>query len=247
LAETHQIAPGDCIYSLADRVGLPWEAIWNDPGNDELRRRREDPGLLVPGDVVAIPDAPRLEKRLGTDERHTVTIERPRIQVRLRVLETPPPEDAEPVPATAAPAGAETDVSVEDPEPPTPPEPAPRADAPFEVRVGARVVVTGRTDGDGILEASLPPSVTRAEVVVAPGEPDELRLPLSLGTLDPVTEVTGVKQRLYHLGLDCGDRGPEETDAYAAAVAAFQEGQGLEPTGVVDDETRDALRDAHGG
>jgi N-acetylmuramoyl-L-alanine amidase len=88
--------------------------------------------------------------------------------------------------------------------------------------------------------------VTEGELIVEPGEAKELRVPLALGGLDPVTTVSGVKQRLYNLGWDCGDTSQEVHENFAAMLSAFQEAQGLEVTGEVDDATRDRLKKVHG-
>jgi N-acetylmuramoyl-L-alanine amidase len=71
-------------------------------------------------------------------------------------------------------------------------------------------------------------------------------LELAFGGLDPITELSGIRARLQHLGYL---RGPVDGASDAGterALRAFQEAQGLEVTGVVDDATRDRLREAHG-
>jgi hypothetical protein len=60
--KSHLVQPGDCISSIAFLHGFFPDTLWNDPANAELRRKRKDPNVLVPGDVVAIPDLrPRAE------------------------------------------------------------------------------------------------------------------------------------------------------------------------------------------
>ena len=62
--------------------------------------------------------------------------------------------------------------------------------------------------------------------------------------MDCLNEASGVRMRLDNLGhytpfLD------DAEGALAAAVSSFQKASGIEPTGVVDDATRDALAKAH--
>jgi hypothetical protein len=66
----YTIKPGDSTLSLADRFGLFAETIWSDPANAELRQRRGDMNILLPGDVLEIRDKqPRFETRV-TNQRH---------------------------------------------------------------------------------------------------------------------------------------------------------------------------------
>ena len=60
----HTVCQGDSVISLSETHGLFAVTIWNDPGNAGLRQKRTDMNVLMPGDVVVIPDKrPRLEKR----------------------------------------------------------------------------------------------------------------------------------------------------------------------------------------
>ena len=71
-----------------------------------------------------------------------------------------------------------------------------------------------------------------------------------VGDIDPAGEVSGVRQRLRHLGFRAPLGTPEtEEEANAAdaeAIAAFQVSQGLEETGSLDDATLAALESEHG-
>jgi N-acetylmuramoyl-L-alanine amidase len=60
----HTVCQGDSVISLSETHGLFAVTIWNDPGNTGLRQKRTDMNVLMPGEVVVIPDKrPRLEKR----------------------------------------------------------------------------------------------------------------------------------------------------------------------------------------
>lgn len=65
------ISQGKTILSLAYQEKMPWEKIWNDSHNKELRDSREnDPDLLLPGDIVTIPDFEPKEVDGETEEKH---------------------------------------------------------------------------------------------------------------------------------------------------------------------------------
>jgi putative peptidoglycan binding protein len=67
----HVAQQGDSVISLSETHGFFADTIWNDPGNANLRERRADMNVLMPGDTVVIPDKrPRVEKR-ATGARHS--------------------------------------------------------------------------------------------------------------------------------------------------------------------------------
>lgn len=58
----HRVQPGDGVSKIAYSYGRFPETVWNDPENADLRSRREDANMLVPGDVVVVHDLrPRVE------------------------------------------------------------------------------------------------------------------------------------------------------------------------------------------
>ena len=66
----YRVASGDCVLSIAERAGHFWQTIWNHPDNADLKRQRDDPRVLLPGDRVVIPPL-RLKEEAGqTEQRH---------------------------------------------------------------------------------------------------------------------------------------------------------------------------------
>ena len=53
---THTIRQGESVIQLADRYGLFAETIWNHAKNADLKKKRKDMNILMPGDVLFIPD-----------------------------------------------------------------------------------------------------------------------------------------------------------------------------------------------
>jgi hypothetical protein len=87
MAHDHVIAPGDHIVRLAYLQGMREpERIWDDPKNASLRKKRSDPAVLAPGDVVHVPDAPvwRFDN-LATGQEHTVVLDLAVAWLRVRL------------------------------------------------------------------------------------------------------------------------------------------------------------------
>jgi hypothetical protein len=244
MPKEHTIKQGECIFSIATQYGHKWDTIWNAPENEGLRKDRGQPGVLLPGDLVKIPDLKPKALTLATGGKHKVVVRLNLVTVRVRLMEPPPPAKEDPTGGTAS--NDDKDFTVEDPEPPAREPDKPRANVAFEVWAEGKKLAAGKSDGDGYIEFKLRPEVTAAELVAEPGTLKELRTPLALGGLDPISTVSGVKQRLYNLGLDCGDTTAEEHDNFAAALSAFQEAQGLKTTGEIDADTRARLQKVHG-
>jgi hypothetical protein len=64
----YKVTAGDCISSIAERYGFFWQTIWN--ANPELKALRKNPNVLLPGDIVKIPDLVEKNQSCPTDKRH---------------------------------------------------------------------------------------------------------------------------------------------------------------------------------
>jgi Putative peptidoglycan binding domain len=116
---------------------------------------------------------------------------------------------------------------------------------PYKLTAGD-TIVEGELDGDGILAAELPVNIVSAALEI-----DGTMRSLLIGHLNPLRDaddggLTGVQARLSNLGYAPGavdgDLGPKTL----AALQAFQQAHGLEPTGELDDATLSALEKEHG-
>ena len=61
---------GDCLSSIAFNFGFLPDTIWNHPSNLELKQKRKDPNILLPGDELNIPDKQIAEYSRPTDALH---------------------------------------------------------------------------------------------------------------------------------------------------------------------------------
>jgi N-acetylmuramoyl-L-alanine amidase len=85
---SYEVQEGDHISGIAQRFGFDdYSVVWNDPGNADLRSKRQDPHVLQPGDTVVIPEVkgqPPANKPTGA--RHKFQIQRSPLVVRIKFL-----------------------------------------------------------------------------------------------------------------------------------------------------------------
>lgn len=105
------------------------------------------------------------------------------------------------------------------------------------------VISEGTTGGDGKVEIFIPPDARKGTITFRDsGEAYNLEL----GHLDPVTEITGIQGRLSNLGFYQGEIDGEMSDDLVKAIRAFQESNGMEPTGSPDKSLQDKLEQVYG-
>ena len=235
----HRVSQGECVNSIAHNHGLRWRTVWNHPSNAPLRRHRSDPNILLPGDVVHVPERAQRRESGATDSQHQFVVKASPVVLRLR-LTCDRRDERE-----RSAAAEFFDGVYREPEE-KPAEVEPNTDTPYALYVDGSLIADGRTDADGRLEQTISPAARRGTLVLNPGTPGERKIELNLGHMDPVEEWVGVSKRLFNLGYPCPAH-DEPSAALAAALRAFQRDQGLEPSGEADAPTRQRLRDAHGG
>lgn len=118
----------------------------------------------------------------------------------------------------------------------------PRANQRYVLRIDGKEM-EGTTDPSGRVEVLIPPNAKDGKVEF-PDSGDVYDL--DLGHLDPITELTGVQGRLRNLGFYEGEIDGRESEALTQAIRAFQVKHDVDPTGELNDETRDLLRDEYG-
>ena len=83
----HVVEQGDCIASIAERAGLTWRRIWDDPANADLKKLRGDPSILMPGDEVVVPDTTARLETGATETRHVFQAKRNQARLSIRFLQ----------------------------------------------------------------------------------------------------------------------------------------------------------------
>jgi N-acetylmuramoyl-L-alanine amidase len=118
----------------------------------------------------------------------------------------------------------------------------PIANVSYTLDIDGGETIEGKTGPDGKIEQAIPPGARSGTLHVEGDDP----VPLSFGELDPIDTAIGVKQRLMNLGYDCGDEDGETDEEAQEVLREFQEKYGLNPTGEVDQATKDKLLEVHG-
>lgn len=83
----HIVEAGECLASIAHAHGFFWETLWDLPENEELRREREDPNMLLPGDRVMVPPPRAKSADAPVDRRHRFRRRGVPEKLRLRFLD----------------------------------------------------------------------------------------------------------------------------------------------------------------
>jgi len=204
----YQVKQGDCISSIAFEHGFFADTIWNHPNNAELKKKRQDPNVLMPGDDVFIPDKRLKEVSEPTNNVYKFRCKNTPEKFRLQLL-----IDGEPR------AGEEYELEIED------------------------LKFSGKTDGQGRLEQSIPPNAKKGKLLLANGE--EV-YQLQLGRLNPSDEITGAQGRLWNLGFYFGAIDGKMSDELEIAIQEFQFAHDIEPDGELNQATKDAIERAYG-
>lgn len=237
MAQNHQVEQGECISSIAEQYGFFPDSIWNDPANAELKRERNSPDILLPGDVVVIPDLSEHQESAATEKKHRFRRKGVPALLKLQILREVEEE------APPAPEGKSQDESeYEAPDfEPLERKDEPVADAEFFLDVDG-VEQKGKTDGEGRLEVPIPPGATTGRLRIVPESGEEMILEINLGNMDPIDTNSGIQSRLCNLGFTCEQSG----ETRASALRMFQEKYELPITGEADDDTLAKLEEIHG-
>jgi hypothetical protein len=105
------------------------------------------------------------------------------------------------------------------------------------------VKAAGTLPDDGVIEVAISITATNGTLKVWPDESEQpVTWDLMIGHKNPLTEISGVQQRLNNLGFECGEPDGVVDDDTTAAVKAFQARIGVETTGTIDDDLRTKLK-----
>lgn len=96
MAKNYQIKLGDCVFCVIKEAGLLPETVWMHSNNADLRRRRQELKMLLPGDVLFVPDIRPKEVKEPTSQVHKFQMkgERHRHWIEIELVG----EDDKPIP-----------------------------------------------------------------------------------------------------------------------------------------------------
>jgi N-acetylmuramoyl-L-alanine amidase len=217
----HVVEQGECLSTIAARFRAgPWQAIFDHPSNADLKERRPNPNILLPGDRVFVPE-PRPDKYVSrpTGRTHEFKVRASLTPVRVLLKD----RDGEPFAGKkyAVLTGTQEFTGETG------------ADGALEVKVPVHVRRL-------LLRAWLHGGDD-------PEDPD-IEYELQVGHLDPVESVSGVQARLQNLGYRCEATGALD-DETLAAIRQFRSEHGLSPEGEepIDGALRGKLVHLHEG
>jgi Putative peptidoglycan binding domain len=219
MAAYHTVAQGEYLVAIARTYGFAkYTVIWDHPKNSDLKKRRQNPNVIFPGDQLFIPDKVTKKEPRPTGQLHRFVLETVGLKLRI-VLE---------------------DLYEK-----------PIADARCELRIdGQRFPLL--TDGKGKIEKDIKPTARTGSLVVQDTQTPANRreIPIKIGHLDPVDEVSGQKARLNNLGYFAGPFNGNSDDAsearFLSAVEEFQCDHGLSVDGRCGPITQAKLKQVHG-
>ena len=80
----HVVQQGEHLSSIAELYGFEkYETIWNHPQNTALKAERDNPNVLLPGDVVEVPDKDQKSITVATTEVHILKVETDKLELRI--------------------------------------------------------------------------------------------------------------------------------------------------------------------
>lgn len=92
----HIVKQGDCISSIAYENGYGPATLWDADENADLREKRGDPNVLLPGDKVVLPDKEMVTTTHATGKRYTFVRRGVPEKLRLQFLLDDEPRAGEP-------------------------------------------------------------------------------------------------------------------------------------------------------
>lgn len=207
------VKQGDYLTRLAYEMGFEAEEVWTHTLNDELRGRRAHGDILLPGDVLYVPEPQRPEHSIEPEVVNRYCGWRPQTPVNLMLKD----------------------------------EAGTLANARCTIEGLGPDLVEGHTDEEGRLCLNVPLYVREVRLVFPERE---FVCSVLLGYMDPLTEPSGVLERLANLGhsepVEGAFDGTWDDPQLVQAITAFQHEHGLEATGAMNDVTRDALWKEYG-
>lgn len=174
----HKVVQGECLSAIASKYGYKdGKIIYQHPDNVELRRKRPDPNVLLPGDRVTIPTRRKTEEEGASGQKHKFQRSGPTKVLRLKLDE----------PRTNKFSKKSYELKIQKPG---------SCD-------GDYLIFSGSLDDGGCLEEKIPVAAVKGMLVVeTDGNP--FKLHLLIDHLDPADEISGIQGRLKNLGFDPG-------------------------------------------
>jgi putative peptidoglycan binding protein len=88
VSSDHVVQQGECLSRIACRYGLKdAKSLHDHPDNAELKKKRPNPNVLRPGDVVRVPQARVKRVDAATEQTHRFRLTAPQKELRVKLLD----------------------------------------------------------------------------------------------------------------------------------------------------------------
>lgn len=77
------VKQGDFLAKIAFKMGFDADEVWNDDKNADLKAKRKDGDILLPGDVLYVPDDPRKKNPFTKETANAYKAKLPRAKVKV--------------------------------------------------------------------------------------------------------------------------------------------------------------------
>lgn len=124
-------------------------------------------------------------------------------------------------------------------------EDKPRAGIRYVLKLDG-VLESGKTNNEGAVEYAIKPDASIGKLTLECEDGIE-EYEVQLGFVDPVTEVSGIQERLANLGFSSGPADGELGPITQDALRTFQKAEGIKDTGEPDQQTLQKLESEHTG
>lgn len=216
MGKYHRAAQGECFSSLAHLYGFEnFQTIFSHPQNAELIKKRLNPNILHPQDVVFIPDNELKEVDAATEQTHVFVVKKEKTKFRLQLKD----DDENPFADTRY----ELKIGEKVFEGTTDGDGKLEQEINADARSGCVTFYPKDENGDELMGF----------------------IPLDFGHLDPASELSGVQKRLNNLGFGCGKTDGVIGEKTKAALLKFQRKHNLPESGEACAATKEKLRQMH--
>ncbi len=84
----HTVEQGEHLALIAEEAGFRDAlTVWNAPENAELRKQRDNPYVLFPGDVIFVPEKTPKTVSVPTTQHHVFVVKIDTLKLQLRLLD----------------------------------------------------------------------------------------------------------------------------------------------------------------
>jgi hypothetical protein len=216
----HEVKQGEHLSGIAADYGFPdFNVIWNRPENADLKQKRENPHVLLPGDKLFVPEKTVKEVSRPADNQHKFELLTKPLFLKLELQR----EYDDPIANTACDLIVDTDTFALTSD----------GKGKLEQKISKKARGASLRIKDKL-------QLRDSEV------PFERLIAIQIGELDPVDETSGQVARLGNLGYYRGPIDKVDPEEFKSAVEEFQCENGLRVDGKIGPQTQAKLKTVHG-